>query len=184
MREGFIVRSTQPRRRSCARCPGGRGRGGPLRTAGPWAGRAPAAIVVAMDRLSAVDASFLRVESPTAHMHVGWLSVVERPAELPRLDAQALRARIAARLPHVPRFRQRIVSVPLAMAEPVWADDPAFDLGAHVLELPDDGELDGRELRAVADEFLSRPLDRARPLWEILVIPRMTCGRAAIVGKV
>jgi diacylglycerol O-acyltransferase len=137
-----------------------------------------------MDRLSAVDASFLRVESPTAHMHVGWQSVVDRPAGMARLDAAALRARIAARLPLVPRFRQRIVSVPLGMGEPVWADDPAFALDDHVRERGDDCEIDGRDLRAVADDFLSKPLDRSRPLWEILVVPRMTCGRAAILGKV
>jgi diacylglycerol O-acyltransferase len=137
-----------------------------------------------MDRLSAVDASFLRVESPTAHMHVGWRSVVDRPPGMARLDAAALRARIAARLDLVPRFRQRIVGVPLGMTEPVWADDPEFDVDRHVHELRDDGELDGRDLRAVADAFLSRPLDRSQPLWEILVVPRMVCGRAAILGKV
>jgi WS/DGAT/MGAT family acyltransferase len=137
-----------------------------------------------MDRLSPVDASFLRVESPTAHMHVGWLSLVDRPAGMGRLDADALRTRIAARLALVPRFRQRIVAVPLGMGEPVWGDDPAFDLDRHVRELPDGGELDGRELRAVADDFLSEPLDRERALWEILVVPRMVGGRAAVLGKV
>ena len=137
-----------------------------------------------MDRLSAVDASFLRVESPTAHMHVGWLSIVDRSPQMPRLEAAALRARIAGRLAAVPRFRQRIVSVPLGMAEPVWADDAAFDVDRHVRELPDERELDDRDLRTVTDAFLSEPLDRARPLWEILVVPRMTCGRAAVLGKV
>jgi WS/DGAT/MGAT family acyltransferase len=137
-----------------------------------------------MDRLSPVDASFLRVETPTAHMHVGWLSVVDRPAGMARLDTAALRMRIAARLPLVPRFRQRIVSVPLGMGEPVWGDDPAFDLGRHVRELRDDGELDSRDLRAAVDRFLSRPLGRDRPLWEIAVVPRMVCGRAAVLGKV
>ena len=137
-----------------------------------------------MDRLSTVDASFLRVESPTAHMHVGWLSVVDRPPGMAVLEAAALRTRLAARLPLVPRFRQRIVSMPLGMGEPVWADDPTFDVDRHVRERDDRRELDGRDLRAVADEFLSQPLDRSRPLWEILVVPRMVCGRAAVLGKV
>ena len=30
-------------------------------------------------RLSALDASFLAVETPTAHMHVGWAAVFEAP---------------------------------------------------------------------------------------------------------
>ena len=33
-----------------------------------------------MTRLSSLDSSFLRVETPTAHMHVGWLSTLELPA--------------------------------------------------------------------------------------------------------
>jgi diacylglycerol O-acyltransferase / wax synthase len=48
----------------------------------------------------------------------------------------------------------------------------------------DGGPLSGEELRGVADEFLSRQLDRARPLWEILVAPRVEGGRAALLGKV
>ena len=34
---------------------------------------------VCMQRLSALDTSFLRVETPTAHMHVGWLAMLELP---------------------------------------------------------------------------------------------------------
>ena len=32
-------------------------------------------------RLSALDASFLAVETPTAHMHVGWVAVFSPGAE-------------------------------------------------------------------------------------------------------
>src|SRR4051794_6899973 len=137
-----------------------------------------------MDRMSALDASFLRVESPTAHMHVGWVSMLERPPGMARLDAARLRDRIGARLDAVPRFRQRFFAVPLGLGEPVWGDDPAFALGLHVAEAPDDSELEAGDLRALADDFLSRPLDRDRPLWEILVVPRVAGGRAALVGKV
>ena len=137
-----------------------------------------------MDRMSALDSSFLRVETPTAHMHVGWVSMLERPPGMARLDAARVRERIAARLPVVPRFRQRVVPVPLGLGEPVWGDDPDFELEAHVAEASYDGELDGRDLSALADDFLSRPLARERPLWEILVVPRVTGGRAALVGKV
>src|SRR4051812_30902390 len=137
-----------------------------------------------MDRMSALDSSFLRVETPTAHMHVGWVSMLERPPGTARLDAARVRERIAARLAVVPRFRQRVVPVPLGLGEPVWGDDPDFELEAHVAEVSYDGELDGRDLSALADDFLSRPLARDRPLWEILVVPRVTGGRAALVGKV
>lgn len=137
-----------------------------------------------MTRLSSVDSSFLRVETPTAHMHVGWLSLVDLPAASPHLDTKLLIERIEARLHLAPRFRQRVVRVPLAVAEPVWRDCADFDIQRHVKTLHDRGKLDGDRLRAAADAFFSRPLDRERPLWEILVVPRLGHRRAALLGKV
>src|SRR3954453_15289387 len=113
-----------------------------------------------MDRMSALDSSFLRVETPTEHMHVGWVSMLEGPPGTARLDAARVRERIAARLAVVPRFRQRVVPVPLGLGEPVWGDDPDFELAAHVAEASYDGELGAGDLRALAAAFLSRPLDR------------------------
>lgn len=137
-----------------------------------------------MARLSAVDSSFLRVETPTAHMHVGWLSLVDLPAGSCQLDSELLIERIEARLHLAPRFRQRVVKVPLSLAEPVWRDCPDFDICRHVSALPGRGELRGGDFRAAIDEFFSRPLDRERPLWEILVVPRLRRRRAALLGKV
>jgi diacylglycerol O-acyltransferase len=135
-------------------------------------------------RLSPVDASFLRVETPTAHMHVGWTSLLDLPPGRSRLDTRLLVERLAARLHLAPRFRQRVVKVPLGVAEPVWRDVPDFDIARHVREAAGSAELAHRDLRVAAGQFLSRPLDRDRPLWEILVVPRVQGGRAALVGKV
>ena len=71
---------------------------------------------------------------------------------------------------------------PLPVGEPVWSDHPDFDLDAHVRVLP--GTIGESELDRLCDEFLSRPLDRERPLWEILVAPELEGGRAAVAGKV
>src|SRR6187551_2081342 len=116
-----------------------------------------------MSRLSTMDSSFLRVETPTAHMHVGWMSWLDLPAGRQRLDVDLLIERLAARLHLFPRFRQRVVRVPMGMAEPVWRDDPDFDIRRHVIVADDD-----RPVGELVDELLSRPLDRDRPLWEIL----------------
>jgi WS/DGAT/MGAT family acyltransferase len=91
-----------------------------------------------------------------------------------------LRERIAARLHLAPRFRQ--VVRPMPIGEPAWSDHPDFDLGSHVRVVP--GQLGEGELRELCDEFLSRQLDRRRPLWEILVVPELEGDRAAVVGKV
>jgi len=61
-------------------------------------------------RLSALDGSFLRVETPTAHMHVAWKGIFEprKPPHPPVVSVEELRRAIAGRLRHMPRFRQRL----------------------------------------------------------------------------
>ncbi len=116
-------------------------------------------------------------------MHVGWLALVEPPPEGGAIDGRALRRTIEARLEHAPRFRKRVVDVPVG--EPPLIDDPAFSVDRHVriiaaAEVP----VDADELQRIADAFLSTQLDRARPLWELLIVPRLADGGAAILGKV
>ena len=135
-----------------------------------------------MSRLSALDSSFLRVETPTAHMHVGWLATLHLHEGSESLDAAVLAERIAARLHLTPRFRQRLATAPVG--EPAWVDDPGFDLERHVVlhngDPPSRAELDDR-----AGEFFSRQLDRSRPLWQISVVPKLAGERrAALFGKV
>lgn len=137
-----------------------------------------------MERLSTLDASFLRVESPTAHMHVGWLASLKLLGGADRLDAAALVERIAARLHLAPRFRQRLSHTPLGLAEPAWVDDDRFELHRHIRIVESDGPLTPTELRELTDTFFSRQLMRDRPLWEIAIVPRLNGGRAAVLGKV
>src|SRR3954469_3967500 len=126
-----------------------------------------------MARLTPLDASFLRVESPTAHMHVGWLSRLDLPEGDDTLDVDRLRATLAARLHLAPRFRQLVAPAPLDLGEPTWVDDHEFALDRHVHVVQGD-PLDAAGLRAYSDDFLSRPLPRDRPLWQLLVLPRLT----------
>src|SRR5918994_2063265 len=136
-----------------------------------------------MERLSPLDASFLSLETPSAHVHVGWLSVLELPKGANALDVGSLRERISGRLRLAPRFRQRVLSAPLG--EPFLSDDPEFRIENHV-RFPggNSAAMSDDELHGLADALLSAPLDRARPLWEVPVVPRLRGGRAALLGKV
>ena len=128
-------------------------------------------------RLSALDDSFLTVESPTAHMHVGWAAVFEPPSVGPRPGFEQLRAHIGARLPRAPRYRQRLRSAPLELDSPCWVDDRDFDLGRQVTRA------DSSDLDAVVASCMSEQLDRGRPLWEIRIADRLADGRIGVVGK-
>jgi diacylglycerol O-acyltransferase len=135
-------------------------------------------------RLTSLDASFLRVETPNAHMHVAWSGLFEPHPSLPRPTIEALRAKIAARLGRVPRFRQRLAFPPLRLAEPCWVDDPGFDVANHVTALGDpDAALTLARFAQLTDSALSEPLDRAHALWEVKLVPRLEDGRAGLIFK-
>jgi diacylglycerol O-acyltransferase / wax synthase len=137
-------------------------------------------------RLSSVDAAFLEMETPELHMHVGGLFVFDAPPDPEEARASGF-ARfldlVRSRLHLVPRYRQKLVSPPLGLGNPVWADDPDFDLSYHVRHaaLPAPGTI--AQLTEYAGRILSRQLDRARPLWELYVIEGLEDGRFAILGK-
>jgi diacylglycerol O-acyltransferase / wax synthase len=132
---------------------------------------------VPASRLSALDASFLEVESPAAHMHVGWVARFRSRQGRRAPSVDELRDHIAGRLAAAPRYRQRLVSVPLAVHDPVWADDPDFRVERHVLAAA------SSDVGAVADAVMSKPLARDRPLWEMSVARDPHGDGFALVGK-
>jgi diacylglycerol O-acyltransferase / wax synthase len=137
------------------------------------------------ERLSAIDGSFLRVESPCAHMHIAWSATFRVPAGEPQPTLTRLRRHIFGRLERVPRFRCRLAWPPPGMGEPFWVEDADFDIANHVLPLGTLGlELDDQRFELLCDSVLSSPLDRSRPLWEIRLAPRFADGRCGIVAKI
>jgi diacylglycerol O-acyltransferase / wax synthase len=137
------------------------------------------------ERLSAIDASFLQLESASAHMHVAWSAILAAPDDPAGPSVEALRDRVNARLGWVPRCRQRLLSSPLGLSEPRWVDDEQFDIAHHVVQLgAADDPLSYASFAAIRDTLLSTPLDRARPLWQIALIPRLDDGHSAVIGRV
>jgi WS/DGAT/MGAT family acyltransferase len=136
-------------------------------------------------RLSALDASFLRLESSQAHMHVGWTAVFAAPNGRERPTVRALRERVAARLDDVAWCRWRLQSAPLGLSEPSWVEDREFDVAAHVLALAHPEEpVSYATFAALRDKLLSEPLDRSRPLWQVFLIPRLEDDRVGMIGKI
>jgi diacylglycerol O-acyltransferase len=133
-----------------------------------------------MQRMSPLDASFLHLEDPVTQLHIGSVTILEGPPP----PFEAVLEMIAGKLPLVPRYRQVVRFVPLAMGRPVWVDDPHFNLGYHVRRtaLPSPG---GEEqLRILVGRVMSQQLDRAKPLWEMWMAEGMDEGRWALVSKV
>ncbi len=133
-----------------------------------------------MDRLSSLDAEFLHLEDDRAHMHIGGVCIFDNPP--PSLEE--IQALIASKLQVVPRYRQRVRTVPLELGRPVWLDDPNFHLDYHVRNsaLPAPG--DNATLSRLVGRLMSQPLDRDRPLWEATLVEGLAEGRWALIFKV
>ena len=138
------------------------------------------------DRLSALDATFLEIESPSVHMHVGSVNLFDaEPLRTPEggIDIERIRALSDPALRRSARFRQRIERIPV-FGHPVWVDDPSFNLDYHLRHtaLPEPGDL--RQLKRLAGRIFSQKLDPNRPLWEMWFIENVEGGRFAVVTKV
>lgn len=133
-----------------------------------------------MDRMNPLDASFLYLEQGTFHMHVGSLSLFEGPVP----SQPEVLALFRAKLPAVPRYRQRVVFVPFDLGRPVWVDDPDFDLAYHVRRtaVPSPGGVE--QLERLMGRLMSQELDRDRPLWEAWVVEGLPEDRWALISKV
>jgi WS/DGAT/MGAT family acyltransferase len=118
------------------------------------------------DRLTALDSSFLHLEDGTAHMHVAAVTLLEGPAP----SYRDLLEHVDSRLSLVPRFRQRLRSVPFGQGRPVWVDDPHFNLEYHVrvTALPPPGS--EQQLKNLASRVFAQQLDRTKPLWELWLV--------------
>jgi WS/DGAT/MGAT family acyltransferase len=138
-----------------------------------------------MRQLTGLDAQFLALETPRQAGHVGALAVLD-PSTRPngRLELADVHNMIAERLPLLPPFRWRLKPVPFSLDYPYWIDDPDFDLEYHVRELalappPTDAKLAEQVAR-----IFSRPLDRARPLWETYLIQGLQDGNVGLLTKI
>ena len=133
------------------------------------------------ERLGSRDMAVLAAESPSAPRHNATVEIFD-PGDS-GFDYARLVELVGDRITFVPRYRQRIAFVPGRLANPVWVDDPDFDLGYHVRRsaLPRPGTPD--QLFELVARIISRPLDRHRPLWEVYFIEGLEGGRIAMLSK-
>ena len=130
-------------------------------------------------RLSTQDATFIYGESQSGPLHIGSIGLFEG-----RLDFNALLGHLEERMHLVPRYRQRLIEVPLNLAHAMMEDDPEYSLDNHVHlhELPD--AMSEGDALAEMMRIYEKPLDFKHPLWELHTFHNLEGNRTALMWKV
>lgn len=137
-----------------------------------------------MERMTGLDAAFLYLETPAAHMHVSGVMVFDpSTVEGGEYSFDWVLDQVNRRLVAQPEFRRLVMRVPFNLHHPVWVEDPHFDLRNHVKRIGCPAPGGPEELAEVANEILSIPLARNKPLWEMWVVEGLENGHVALVAK-
>ncbi len=136
--------------------------------------RNPTGQIRGITRLSADDLVALAEDSGAVPMQVGVVVMLRTD---PHFRPDDVVSALAARMPGVPRMRERLVRPPVGRGRSYWADDPDFSIDRHVRIVTAAG---GPEVAlAIADEFVTTPLPRDRPLWAARLVVGLDEGRTA-----
>jgi WS/DGAT/MGAT family acyltransferase len=124
-----------------------------------------------MRQLSENDAAFIYSDNAHANSNVTLLHIYDQstaPGGVVRF--KQILAHVESRLELLPKFRERILRVPLDLDYPYWVEDDNFNIEHHVrhIALPKPG--DWRQFCIQSSRIHARPLDLNRPLWEMYVI--------------
>jgi WS/DGAT/MGAT family acyltransferase len=97
---------------------------------------------------------------------------------------ELIRRNVADRLHEIPVLTQRVIRAPFDLTWPALVPDTHIDLDRHIsrVALPSPGTAD--QFDQLISEFLSRPLVRTRPLWQLMIVEGLQDGRVAAALKV
>ncbi len=135
-----------------------------------------------MKRLTGLDGVTLHGETAVMPTHVMAVLFCD-PAARGELTAGSVLRLLAQRTAAMPGFRQRLLTKPFGLGQPVWIEDPAFNVHDHLhrVRLPKPGTMG--ELTTLIGELHGERLDRDRPLWDAWVVQGLADGRLVVVIK-
>src|SRR5690349_12395856 len=138
-----------------------------------------------MRQLTSLDAQFLALENPRQTGHVGSLAMLD-PTTAPDgvFGCREVTRLLSERASQLPPLRWRLANVPLGLDHPYWVEEAEIDLGYHVRELALAGPGNDAQLADQVARIMSRPLDRARPLWELYVVEGHESGLVCVLTKI
>src|SRR6185503_13207995 len=134
-----------------------------------------------MRQLTSLDAQFLALENARQTGHVGSLAMLDATTAPDGVFGRDQVTRlISERAAQLPPLRWRLQGVPFGLDHPYWVEEAEIDLGYHVREMALAAPGSDTQLADQVARIMARPLDRARPLWELYVIEGHESGLVAV----
>jgi WS/DGAT/MGAT family acyltransferase len=135
-------------------------------------------------KLSLIDSAFLFAETVECPMHVGSVTILKLPEGYAGDFYEDVKRRFASRLHVAKSLRYKLAPAPFDIDRPSWIEDDQFDIDRHVYRAAIPAPGDRETLLRVAGWMHAKPLNRARPLWEIYVYDDLANNEAAIYTKI
>ena len=134
-------------------------------------------------KLSAMDASFLYLETPEMPMHVGSMAIFRLPDGYKGDFFEDFKAMIASRMHIAPILKARLEKAPLDIDHPSWVEDDQFDIDRHIFRASLPAPRDRATLERIVGWMHAKLLNRARPLWEFYVFEGMKDNEIGLYSK-
>ncbi len=123
-----------------------------------------------MERMTGFDSSLLHLETEQQPLVVGATINLDVSGLRGGYTFERFRTELARRVKQIPELRRKIYDSPLNLGRPAWVEEYHLDVTDHVRRVVVDEPGDERAVFEACGALGSRPLDRARPLWEIWVL--------------
>src|SRR5258706_6225105 len=134
-------------------------------------------------KLTAIDASYLYMETPEVPMHIGSMAIFQLPDNHREDFFEGLKAMIGRRLHLAPMLTCELAKTPLDIGSPSWAEDAKFDTDRHIFRGALPAPSDHVTLQRIVGWLHAKLLNRARPLWEVYVLDCLPDDQVAIYSK-
>jgi diacylglycerol O-acyltransferase len=136
--------------------------------------------VLMVVRLSGMDALSLHTQSSKVPAHTLTLVTIDASDQL---SHQRLHQLVAVSLPQLARFRSRLVTKPLGIGQPVWAEVDDYDPSPQIHSATVRAPGGRREFADLIGELSTGRQDGLSRLWEAWSIDGLAGGRWALAVK-
>src|SRR6185295_11492312 len=134
-------------------------------------------------KLTAIDASYLYMETPEVPMHIGSMAIFQLPDNYRGDFFEGLKAMIGRRLHLAPMLTWKLAKTPLDIDHPSWVEDEQFDIDRHIFRASLPAPNDRATLERIVGWMHAKLLNRARPLWEFYVFEGMANNEIGLYSK-